>query len=983
MSPRPNKSSPPSKKGKKASSGKKDIRFPIVGMGASAGGLEAFSHFFSNTPDNSGMAFVLVQHLDASHKSMLGELIKKYTGMKVLEAAEGMKVKQDCVYTIPPNRDMAILHGELHLMEPATSRGLRLPIDYFFRSLAEDQKEEAICIILSGTGTDGTLGMKAIKGEGGLCIAQDPESAQYDGMPRSAIGTGLVDYVLPPDEMPEQLIPYVHRSFSKRIRETAEPQFIGAEMLQKIFILLRSRTGHDFSLYKQNTIIRRIERRMTLHQIENPADYLRYAQENPMEVETLFKDLLIGVTHFFRDPGGFEALKEQVIPLLFKDISQDQALRVWVPGCSTGEEAYTIAILLRAYMDDTGLEHPVHVFATDIDADSIESARTGRYPEGIAVDVPPDLLKRYFAKEDSIYRIKKKIRDMLVFAVQDMVKDPPFSRLDLISCRNLLIYMGPELQKRTLSMFHYSLKQGGFLFLGSSETIGEFTDFYYPVDRKSKLFRIKSQKSTLGPTMGFLHHRRPLVWKDATAEKPVKQERTTSFRNITERKLLQSHTPSSVLINEKLDVLYIHGRTGKFLEPESGEAKFNILGMARDGLKVPLTTAIRQAMREKTTIQSKGIKVKTNGEIQVINLSVEPMLKSDFMKGLMLVAFEEVESEPPISSEKQGPGESDSIRVAELEQELVSTREYLKTTIEELESYNEEMQSTNEELQSSNEELQSTNEELDTSREELQSVNEELVTVNAELEGKIQELTEVNNDMINLLSGTHIATIFLDNELHIRRFTPAAREVIKLIPSDIGRPLGDIVTNLENTNLAEDANRVLETLIPEEHEVMSKDGEWFLARAMPYRTTENVIDGAVVVFLNITKVKQTEQAAEEARQFAESIVNTVREPLIVLTSDIRVVTANTSFYKTFHFKPDEIAGRRLYDIGDQQWDIPSLRHLLEEILPGNTTFTDFRVEHDFPGIGHRVMLLNARRLLSAVTATEKILLAIEDITERS
>ena len=964
--------------------------FPIVGIGASAGGLAAIESFFAAMPPDtdSGMAFVVVQHLAPDHKSMLIDLVKRYTRMQVYKVEDGMEVQPNCIYIIPPNRDMAFLHGKLHLLEPAAPRGLRLPIDFFFRSLAQGQDERAICVVLSGTGTDGTQGLKAIKGEGGMAMVQAPETAAYDGMPRSAIATGLVDYVLPPDKMPEQLIAYVQHAFGRIPRPVIALAPKIGDTLQKVFILLRIQTGHDFTHYKQNTIHRRIERRMAVTQIDHLEDYVRYLQQNPLEVETLFRELLIGVTNFFRDPGAFEVLKEQVIPRLLASKSPGRPVRVWVPACSTGEEAYSFAILLQEHADYLKQDFEIQIFATDIDAEAIEKARTGVYPDSIAADVSSERLGRFFAHDGSTYHVRKTIRDMVIFAKQDVLKDPPFSRIDLISCRNLLIYMGAELQKKLLPVFHYALNQDGYLFLGNSETIGEFLELFAAVDKKWKLYQRKGMVVARSAIVPFTP---PLV-EDVTpgrAIQPSQREAKVGVRDLAERALLED-APACAVINAEFEVLYIHGHTGRYLEPAQGEGSLNLLRMAREGLKLELSLAVRKVIAQQVTVRFGGLRVNANGDTSVVNLVVRPVTQTDAARGLIMVLFEDVPSESRSEAQTvQEPITNQEQKIADLERELRTKEEYLQTTIEELETTNEELKSSNEELQSSNEELQSSNEELETSKEELQSLNEELVTVNTELQKKIDALSQANNDMNNLLAGTGIGTIFVDHQLHIQRFTPAATQIISLIQTDIGRPVSDIASRLAGYDrLAEDVRVVLDTLIPKEAEVQAREGQWYLMRILPYRTLENVIEGAVVSFVEITKQKELQEQlqelariAQKAQDYAENIVDTIHEPLLVLTADLKVASANSSFYEFFHVAPEEAIGRSLYDLGNNQWNIPELRKLLEEILPQKTSFKGFRVTRDFPAIGRRTMILNARQIPQKTGTDRLILLAMEDIVE--
>ena len=855
--------------------------FPIVGIGASAGGLAAFEAFFSGMPANAdpGMAFVLVQHLAPDHKSILTELIQRYTRMQVFEVEDGMAVRPNCAYIIPPNRDMAFLNGKLHLLEPAAPRGQRLPIDFFFRSLAQDQHERAICIVLSGTGSDGTLGVRAIKGEGGMAMAQKPESTEYDGMPRSALATGLVDYELPPAEMAAQLMAYAAHAFGPSLLPAAPPSHRTENTLNKIFILLRTHTGHDFSQYKPSTIHRRIERRMAVQQIETLEEYVKYLQQTPAEAEALFHDLLIGVTHFFRDADAFLALEKQVIPTLFAGRPPGSVIRVWAPACSTGEEAYSLAILLAEYQETTQQRFQVQLFATDIDRQAIATARAGLYPASIAADLSPERLARFFTAEPggTAYRIHKGIRDLLIFSEQNLIRDPPFSKLDLISCRNLLIYLGAELQKKLIPLLHYALNPGGFLFLGTSETVGALDDQFVAVDRQAKLYRRQGDlahmpRADLGrflPLTPALTVERPRA-----AGRPGRPEKP-SLRELTEQALLQQTAPTAALVNDQGDILYLHGRTGMFLEPPPGEAGINnILKMARDGLRRDLTTVLHQAATGRETVRRPNLRVKTNSHFTLVNLTICPVQSARAAAAsespLYLVILKEAavtaaEQTPP-DTEAAGNGapgratpDADA-NLTLLKQELRTKDEYLQSANEELETSNEELKTANEEMQSVNEELQSTNEELETSKEELQSVNEELATVNTELQTKVTDLSRANNDTNNLLAGTGIGTIFVDFHLRILRFTPATERIINLIQSDVGRPVGHLVSNLVNYDrLVADTQTVLDTLLPSEREVQTTEGKWYTLRIQPYRTLNNVIEGAVISFVDITEIVRTRE----------------------------------------------------------------------------------------------------------------------------
>lgn len=861
--------------------------FPVVGIGASAGGLAAFEAFFSGMPADQepGMAFVLVQHLAPDHKSILTELIRRVTRMQVYEVTDGIKVEPDCVYIIPPNHDMALLNGVLQLLEPSAPRGQRLPIDFFFRSLAQDRHERAICIVLSGTGSDGTQGIRAVKGEGGMVMAQSPATTEYDGMPRSALATGLVDYELPPPEMPAQLIAYVSRAFRKSHHPETAVTPRSDSMLQKAFILLRSRTGHDFSRYKTGTIHRRIGRRMAVHQIESLEEYVRYLQQTPAEVDVLFQDLLIGVTGFFRDPEAFSALEQRVIPRLFEGNPPGSTIRAWLPGCSTGEEAYSLAILIQERLSELKQHYNVQIFATDIDGEAIATARRGLYPESILDGIPPERRHRFFREEESgVYRINKAIRDMLIFSEQNLIKDPPFSRLDLISCRNLLIYLNADLQKKLIPLFHYALKPGGMLFLGASETVGEFGDLFAALDRKHKLYQRKenlpgTRPKGVGLFLPSLTDREEDLPQTAVTRSPSS---TVMLRELIEQALLLQVAPVGALVNGKGDIFYLHGCSGQYLELAPGEPGVsNILKMAREGLRHELTMAIHKAVISHETVQRLDIPVKTNGGFTPVNLTVSPIEADSPLlpsSPLYLLALAEAPLPLPGQADVQaGDDSADAdVRIGALRQELRAKEEYLQTANEELETSNEELKSSNEELQSVNEELQSTNEELETSKEELQSVNEELATVNAELQSKVTELSRAMNDMNNLLAGTGIGTVFVDHQLRILRFTPAATEFINLIPADMGRPVGHIASNLVGyDSLVPDIQTVLATLIPHEVEVTTAEGKFYTMRILPYRTLDNVVEGAVVTFVDITEAKASKDLLIESesrfRLLAESL----------------------------------------------------------------------------------------------------------------
>ena len=919
--------------------------FPVVGIGASAGGVSAFEAFFSAMPGSeSGMALVLVQHLAPDHKSILSDLIRRYTSMRVNEVEDGMEVQPDNVYIIPPNRDMALAGSTLRLYEPGAPRGQRLPIDFFFRSLARERHERAICVVLSGTGSDGTLGLREVKGEGGMAMAQDPDTTEHDGMPRSAIATGLVDYVLPPGDMPAQLIAYVGHAFGKLPPVTSLVP-AGDGNLKALTTLLRNHTGHDFSQYKSTTLVRRMQRRMAIHQIENVPDYLRYARQSTSEVDALFRDLLIGVTNFFRDPDAFKALEDHVIPRLFRAKSGVDPIRVWVPGCSTGEEAYSIAILLQEHMQLIKRTQRVQVFATDIDSQAIERARAGVYPPSIAADVSPERLARFFTheSEDSVFRVQKVIRDMVVFSEQDVIKDPPFSKLDLISCRNLLIYLDNQVQGKLLPLFHYALQPGGFLFLGTSETVGEHSRLFTPIDRKWKLYQAQPVGMQTGrPVLGEFAprpHGPPEVLRPLRRLDPAYQGR--DLGRLAETALLAHYVEAGLLVNGRGDILHIVGRTGKYLEPASGQPELNVLAMAREGLRRPLTTALHKAVAKRSATHFPGIRVATNGTEVMVDLTVRPAAgfsTLDAPADLYLVVFKESVPSATTATGHTGSALPDQARVTELELELRTKEEYLQSTLEEMETSNEELKSTNEEMQSVNEELQSTNEELETSKEELQSVNEELSTVNAELQDKVADLARSNNDMNNLLAGTGIGTLFVDHNLRISRFTPATTQVMHLISGDVGRPVDHVVSNLINYDrIVHDLRRVLDTLQPTETEVRSRSGTWFLLRMRPYRTLDNVIEGAVIAFIDISERKRVELALGASEARFQAIFNGVQVGLSLIDRSARFLFANTRLCTLLGYTAEELLLLRMEDVSFPE-DLSQFQHRFDLLAGGGAGF---------------------------------------------
>ena len=814
-------------------------------------------------------------------------------------------------------------------------------------------------------------------------MVQEPSTADYDGMPKSAAASGLADFILPPDQMPDQLMNYIEKAIPVAGAEDPVPAETVGGALKKIFVLLRAQTGHDFSGYKTNAIRRRMTKRMVVNQIEDLNHYARHLRRNPVELEALFRDLLISVTNFFRDPKAFDALNEKVIGALL-DRDPERPIRIWVPGCATGEEAYSIAMLIHERMKAKKRRINVQIFATDIDGDAIETARSGVYPAGVTADVKPRLMSRFFLERDGFYRINDTIRQWLIFAEQNVISDPPFSKVDLISCRNLLIYLDPASQRRVLSVFHYALQPGGYLFLGHSESIGGLADDFSDIDRSWKIYQ--RRETVQGRNVSFRTRAGTVEADPVTRRSPrqIKAQKLPSYRDLAEQTLLEQFAPAGAVVNEHGEVLYFHGRTGRYLEPASGEASLRLDRMAREGLKIELTMALRKAVRQRREVSCRDLKIGVGDRRHTFDLTVRPLPENPQMPRLFMVTFQDVEKG---RSDEDGV-EADSIDgvdkkgIVELERELRSKEEYLQSTIEDLQTSNEEMQSSNEELQSANEELQSSNEELETSKEELQSVNEELVTVNLEVQEKIAELTQVNNDVANLLSGTGIGTVFLDADLKIRMFTPQATQVINLIESDIGRPVSHLSSTLfDHETLTEDVRRVLDSLAPYEKEVRTVDGDWFLMRIQPYRTLENVIDGVVLTFVDILRLKRAEAVIQTERDYAEQLLETIREPLVILDSDFLVVSANRSFYSTFEVSSERVAGQNFFSLGRGHWDIPRLRKLLRDVLPEKTVFDDFVVENDFPGIGPRKLMLNGRQVRREKGEKPLILLAMEDVTD--
>ena len=975
--------------------------FPIVGIGASAGGLETLEQFFSKMPENSGMAFVIVQHLDPTHVGMMPELLQRTTKMKVFQAKDSLVVNPNCVYVIPPNKSMSILNGTLHLFAPIETHGLRLPIDTFFRSLALDRQEKSIGIILSGMGSDGSLGIKAIKERSGIVLVQDPQTAKFNGMPTSATETILPDIVAPVEELPDKLISLLKFMPISVIDHEIDSK--NKSNLDKIIILLREQTGHDFSLYKKSTLFRRIERRKGIHQIEKIQDYVRLMQENPKETEILFKELLIGVTSFFRDPEVWIKLKEIILPEMIAKLPDGYTLRAWVTGCSSGEEAYTLAITFKEVVEKIAKKRNIslQIFATDLDNDSIEKARKGYYLPNIVADVSPARLANYFTSSNGGYRINSAIREMVVFAPQNVIKDPPFTKLDLLTCRNMLIYMEPELQKKIIRLFNYSLNAGGVMVLGSAETLGTDSDGFEILDPKLKIFR--RSPTTLSPRL--------LDFPSSySATNKIKQKTLTTpitennIQTLANQIVIQNYAPASVLVTELGDIINITGRTGKYLEPVSGKANWNVFAMLRDNLRIELPLAFKKVVKTFEPITLKNIKVDNYGKEIFVDVTLQQIEKPEILKGKILIVFKDLPEMVEIQSGKSKTGnQKTNPKQKELEIELSQSLEDLQTIREEMQTSQEELKSTNEELQSTNEELQSTNEELTTSKEEMQSLNEELQTVNVELQSKITDYMQANNDMKNLLNSTDIATLFLDKELNIRRYTDPTTNIFKIRNTDIGRPFTDLVTDLRYPEIEDHALMVIKTLNFIEKSITTNDGRWFDIKIMPYRTLDDHIDGLVLTFNDVTKFKKMEVELKEANEKLQISTETryrhlfesAKDGILIVDAVTgKIIDVNPFLIELLGYSKDQFVEKAIWEIGFlkdvianvdkfkelQQKEIIRYHNLPLETINGNKINVEF-ISNVYAVDGHKVIQCFIRDITQQKQAEDK--LALSELRYRS
>jgi len=838
----------------------------IVGIGASAGGLAALEQFLEQVPAGSGLAYIVVQHLDPTQKALLAELLQRATNLPVREAENMMRVEPDCVYVIPPNTELTVVDGILHLNAPVEPRGLRLPINVLFASLARDQSTRAIAVILSGMGSDGTLGLQAIRALGGLTVVQQPESAQFDSMPKSAIAANCVDVIAPPEEMPGRILAYITQAskilepspaIANRTNTTPTPSTLPSAPLQGIFRLLQHRTRHDFSVYKPSTLHRRINRRMSIHTIDSLAMYEEFLRHNTQEIDLLFKELLIGVTSFFRDAAVWQQLADFTLPELLARQTSKRKLRAWVVGCSTGEEAYSLAIIFAEVAQRLSLhgDYTLQIFATDLNPDAIATARRGVYPASISASVSAERLTRFFSTHDSYYRINKPIRDTILFAQHDVVLDPPFTRLDLLSCRNLMIYFDATLQRKLLPLFHYSLHPGGVLLLGSSETVGRFKQLFAPIESKLRLYLRQENASSANSEL-LTKSFPPLskMKKELSLSPPITTQPIDSLQTAADHVLLQVYAPAAVVVNDAGDFVYISGRTGKYLEPAAGKANWNFHAMVRDGLRAPIVDAMKRAASHNEPLHLHNLQVQGLTSVQLVDVTIQALREPAALQGMMMIVFHDVAAKPATKGRRRGRSAMNAFYAAKLQQH----QNEIHILREEARSSREELQSTNEELQSTNEELQSANEELTTSKEEMQSMNEELQAINAELQAKLDDLALAQSDMKNLLNSTDIAILFLDQKLNVRRHTEQASKIINVRESDIGRPLSDLTTSLQYPTLQDDANETLRTLVFSEKQIPTSDSRWFSVRIMPYRRLDNVIDGAVITFVDITTTKQLE-----------------------------------------------------------------------------------------------------------------------------
>jgi two-component system CheB/CheR fusion protein len=1041
--------------------------FLVVGVGASAGGYEAVSHLLRELPQDAPLSVVVVQHLASSPESILSELLASSSRLPVAQATDGLALLPGHVYVIPPDHELSVAAGRLRLGPRPGARGAFMPIDQFFTSLAHYAHSRAVGVVLSGTASDGTLGLKEIKASGGITIAQDPASAKFDGMPRAAIASGAVDLVLAPAAIAAEIVRIARHPVEPPDRDgdarvdaphpraapetwadgdgsavagdAADSAMPDGEHLGAVFKLLRSATGVDFTHYKLPTIRRRLQRRMVLQKVTRLSQYVEVLKQNSAEVQALHQDILINVTRFFRDPQTFDALARKVFPRLVAERDRSQPIRIWVPGCSTGEEPYSVAMCLLEFLGDNTANHAIQLFATDISEANVEAARAGIFPESISADVSPSRLRRFFSKTDGHYRITKSVRDLCVFARQDLTRDPPFSRIDLVVCRNVLIYLGPPLQKRLMSVFHYALKPSGHLMLGSAETVGAHADLFAVADKKHRLY-IKKGVSASGFESGTGAGRAAVggvAHPGAFAPRAPARATTglggdgsggasdgrkaAGVHGEASRVILNRYGPPAVVVDADFQIVQFRGQTGAYLEPAPGDASLSLLKMAREGLLFGLRSALHEARNHEGPARKEGLRVRSSGGFHEVDVEVIPLSPTGNERHY-LVVFQDAAAERAApkadggagavdgkpkrrgaaAGRTRGGGDRGDERVRTLESELAASREYMQSVIQDLEATNEELQSANEEILSANEELQSANEELDTAKEELQSTNEELNTLNDELQARNDELSRVNSDLVNLLANVHIAIVMVAADLRVRRFTPTAEKLLNLIPTDVGRPISDIKPNIDCPDIDHLIAEAIDTVTLKERRCQDREGRSYVLRVRPYKNLEDKIDGAVLTVTEVDEARRYQagvhdradasdrsaRASAERADYAEAVVEVAREPLLVLDADMVVRAANKAFRRKFGLTDDDARGRTVFEVlgadgdgadGDGGDGAGGFGQALRQVLERDTV-EDHEVLHDVPGAGRRRYLINARRVSGGVGHPALVLLAIGDAT---
>ena len=948
----------------------------VVGIGASAGGLEAVTRLLQRLSPDTGLSYVVVQHLAPNHESVLPELLGASTALPVVQARQGMPLLPNRVHVIPPNVQMTALRGTLHLAPRPHDRSQYTPIDTFFRSLAEHGLDRVVGIVLSGSAADGAMGLREIKNVGGITFAQDPKTAKHDGMPRAAIATGAVDLVLPPERIADELARLgLHPFISEPQQPSREVQdFITDKELETLFYLLRSASGVDFSQYKQPTIRRRLQRRMALQRTSDAAAYLKLLAADPAEVRHLYRDILIHVTRFFRDPESYDSLKRLVFPTVVEDAGGKRPVRIWVPGCASGEEAYSIAIALLEHLGDDANTTPIQIFATDVSEDAVDRARAGIYPESIAADVSAERLRRYFTRADGHYRISKLVRDCCIFARQDLTRDPPFSKLDVIVCRNVLIYLGPRLQRQLMGLFHYALKPKGFLVLGATESVGGHGELFSVIEKRHKIYTRRVARTRTD----FEYVPLADVMSDREAPPAPASARNTRHADLQSditRVLINRYSPPAVVVDSDFQIVQTRGKTGPYLELAAGDASLHVLKMAREGLLHDLRAGLQESRKHLKPVRRQGLLVRTNGTTREVDLQIVPVTDASDTPHFVVLFEPPAHAARPLPRSKGAQRKSTDRRVEQMEQELSSSRDYLQAIIQDLEAANEELQSANEEILSSNEELQSTNEELDTAKEELQSTNEELNTVNEELNARNDELSHVNSDLINLLSAVPAAVVIVSSDLRIRRFTPLAEHILNLIPTDVGRPLGDIRPNLDAPDLEELTREVIDSVAMKELEATDRSGRRYAVRIRPYKNQEQRIDGAVLAFADLDEVSRT-TALGAVRDFAQAFADTLSIGLLVLSDDLRIQSANQSILSAVGSSVAAVRGRPLRDVRQHQWDNPTLITALEGLRATGEPVAGLPLKLLHPRT--RDVLIDARRIIGSGTHEPFLVVTVQD-----